>query len=302
MRTVFGILAAAAVIVMGAFFTATLIGRTGPAAAQAEPVPTEAETDAAAALAPAPTASPFAGFADDFVDDVLAELVEKGTITEEQAAEISAAFAARLESMVEDLPRLEGLLGPDGPLSGFLEDGELSDEERAELKELMGEFAPFGAWGFEFFDEGGPMRDRWWEHFGDLDPETLPLHEFLEDGELSDEEKAELEEMFGGRFPHGFWFFSEEGELPEDFAGRFGPRGFKFFLEEGEIPDELRGAFEQYDLGDLPFGEFFEDGELSEEERLELRQFFGHFGGRGFGGPFGDSDPSSDADEAAFSA
>lgn len=300
MRTMFGILGAAAVIVVGAFFTATLIGGSDPAAAQAEPVPAEMETGAATALAEPSPARSLAGFADDFVDDVLAELVEKGTITEEQAAEISAAFAARLEAMVEDLPRLDGVLGPDGPLSEFLEDGELSDQERAELEELMGEFAPFGAWGFEYFDKGGPMRDRLREHFEDQ--KDLPLHEFLEDGELSEEERAKLEEMFGDRFPPGFWFFSEEGELPEDFGSWFGPKGFKFFLEEGEIPDELRETLEGFDFDDLPFHGFLDDGELSEEERSELREFFGRFGGRGFGGPFEDPDPESDADEAAFSA
>jgi hypothetical protein len=54
-------------------------------------------------------------------------------------------------------------------------------------------------------------------------------------------------------------------------------------------------------------GDFLEDGELSDEERTQLQEFFGQFNGRDFGGFFHhlgpdslDSDPN--ADEAAFSA
>jgi hypothetical protein len=261
----------------------TLLGTFDPAEAQedggiGEQTPTTGEDDAA----PSSGVGLVQALVGDFVDDVLADLVEEETITQTQADKIAAAFDARLDELVADLPRIESLLGEDGPLPGFLEDGHLTDEERAELEELLGEFAPFGPRGFRFFTEDGQVPEELRERFEGFDPGSLPFRGFFEDGELSEEERGQLDEMFGNRFSEG--------------------HGFRFFLEDGEVPEELQELFESFDLGAVPFGDFLEDGKLSIDERAQLREFFSQFRGRGFGGLFEGLEPADNADEAAFSA
>ncbi len=302
MKTILGLLAAAGVLVVGGALVATLVGAFDPVEAQEDPT----EEQAPAGDEATDSDDGFVrGFVGDFVEDVLAGLVADDTITEEQAAKIAATFATRAEEMLADLPDLEMLLSESSPLPEFLEDGELSEEERAQLEDLLGGFAPFGPRAFHFFGEDGEIPEELKDWFERFEFGEVPFGDFLEDGELSEDERAQLQEMFGDRFGEGheFRFFTEDGEVPEDFEGfPFGGRGFHFFSEDGEIPGQLRDWFESFEFGEVPFGDFLEDGELSEEERAQLQEYFGQFRGRGFGGLFEGLDPTNNVDEAAFSA
>lgn len=242
MKKVLGILAVAAVLVAAAAFTAAALGTFSPAIAQegttttteAQDPDTRAETEDDASL---DTISGLAnGFVGSFVDDVLADLAEANKITQKQADEISAAFETKIDELIGsvDLKDMRGLpfLGKDNPLHGYLEDGELSDEERAELEELFGE-------------------------------------------------------SLGG-------------------GGRFG--GFPFGRGGEGNPDQFKRFFEDFDFGSIPFLEednplpgYLEDGELSEQERQQLREYFEESGGPGLGRWFHHFDDDTDAEEGALS-
>ena len=115
----------------------------------------------------------------DHVADVLAELVEDGTITQSQANAITEAFEAKraefqamreerraereaaraaLEEAwaddvltldeVEGLPFADRLTDPEGPLAEAWEDGELTKEEAQEAREEFGPRRGHGRRGF----------------------------------------------------------------------------------------------------------------------------------------------------------
>jgi hypothetical protein len=124
------------------------------------------------------------------------------------------------------LPDLDVLREAGGPLFGFFEDGEISDEERAELKERFGdrfsggegfhffnddgkapqgrEGFPFGEHRFRFFLEDGEVPEELQEFLDGFNFEDMPFGEFFEDGELSDEERAQLHELFSQFRGRGF--------------------------------------------------------------------------------------------------
>jgi hypothetical protein len=162
-------------------------------------------------------------------------------------------------SALEVLPFFgEGFLG-DSPLDEFLEDGRITPEEAAELERWLETFGG-GIFGFGFGDDGFgfdlppfegfafPQAPQFGVPFG-----GLPLDEFLEDGRISPDEARELERLFRDSFPGGVFRF--EFVPPETDRPLPG------------LPDAL---FEG--LRDMPFREFFADGELTPREREALRQ------------------------------
>ena len=75
----------------------------------------------------------------------------------------------------------------------------------------------------------------------------------------------------------------------------FGDRGFSFRFDDEEIPERFRFFLD--DLGEIPLDEYFEDGELSDEERRQLREYFEDFRGR-----LGFEVPDETAEDAEASA
>ena len=224
------------VLVAGAAIAAAVFGALDAASAEDEVAVADVEATAEEAEDDAGDAAEIQdedgsethlfGFADDFISDVLDELVADGTLTEEQAAAVAEAFAARIEEMLEgldfesftapfrgfrfdfdELPEGIPFLGEDSPLREFLEDGELSEEERRELEERLGDL-PFR--GFRFFGEDGELPPRFGEFFDEFG--ELPLQEFLEDGELSEEEREQLREFFGDLPGRRFGFFTPQDQ------------------------------------------------------------------------------------------
>ena len=166
-----------------------------------------------------------------------------------------------------DLPFFEG-----SPFEALLEDGRLSPAEARALQEWF--LQQFGALedGFAFglpdFSLGDPDEKK--EPKPDKPPKpdkdkatgdrefALPcgdgrLDEFLEDGRISPEEARELERLFRESFGGGVFRF--QFVPPETDR-----------LNRG-LPDGLLES-----LGDLPFREFFSDGELTPREREALRE------------------------------
>lgn len=155
------------------------------------------------------------------------------------------------------------------PFDGLLEGGQLSPDEARALQEWF--FQQFGALedGFAFglpdFSLGDPDEKK--EPKPDKPPKdkatedrefALPfgdgrLDEFLEDGRISPEEARELERLFRESFGGGIFRF--QFVPPETDR-----------LNRG-LPDGLLES-----LGDLPFREFFSDGELTPREREALRE------------------------------
>lgn len=141
MRTIIASLAAAGVLVAGAFFASSVV----PAPADAQVADTE-------------TTSPRAEARQEILDEVLAGLVADGTITQAQADAVSTAItdkAAELRSerqamreliksfLEDDVITSDELaqLGddhpfndPDGPFAEAAEDGEITKEELRELR------------------------------------------------------------------------------------------------------------------------------------------------------------------------
>jgi hypothetical protein len=137
------------------------------------------------------------------------------------------------------------------PLEEFLEDGQITPDEAAELERFFGEGlrGEFG-FGFEGLPEGFivPGLPGFGFPFG-----GLPLEEFLEDGHISPDEARELERLFRERTPGGVFRF----EFVPPTTDRPVPG----------IPEALLEG-----LSTLPFREFLADGELSPEEREALRE------------------------------
>ncbi len=151
MKKIFVSIAAAGVLVAGAFAASTIVG--GPAVAQ-----TTDETAVERPDIPKPG---------DILDDVLSDLVAEETLEQSQADAVKAALEARhaearaqrdewrednpgrfergfaMGGMLEDgvidgdelaeLPDDHPLKDPDGPAAGFLDDGELSEDELHQL-------------------------------------------------------------------------------------------------------------------------------------------------------------------------
>lgn len=127
----------------------------------------------------------------DVAETVLAELVADGTITQDQADAIVAAFEAKRSDMQENRTLLEG----------FWEDDVLSSEEIAQLNEpnrftaIDSPFAEALTDGELTRDEADAIRDERRANF----EEVRDLVEgFLDDGVLSSDEIAQLPE------PHPF--------------------------------------------------------------------------------------------------
>ena len=156
MRTVIAAAAAAGLLV-GAAFTATMISSSD---ASAQEVPTPEEPGIQEEAAPHRGAG--------FLRSVLDELVADGVLTEAQASAVVDALqekaeefegqrpfrrgfrhglrsGVRIREMLEDgvidadelasLPDGHPLTDPDGPAAAFLEDGQITQDELAELRE-----------------------------------------------------------------------------------------------------------------------------------------------------------------------
>ncbi|HEX9854825.1 MAG TPA: hypothetical protein VGC47_05900 [Acidimicrobiia bacterium] len=175
MRKIFAALAAAGVLVLGAF-TAAAVSRTSSAAAQ------DPSTDDSTSTTEVPATEERGRL----LDDVLSGLVEDGVITQDQADAVADALAEKFEELRASRPgrfwRGHGIFG----LRGMLDDGVIDAEELASLP------------------DDHPLRD----------PEG-PAAEFLEDGELTVEELGELAPHpgLGGR--HGWWGGADESEDAE---------------------------------------------------------------------------------------
>jgi cell division protein YceG involved in septum cleavage len=134
MRKVIASLAAAGVLVAGAF-VATSVRSTAAEAQTAE------ENTTQEFERPEPGSA---------VNEVLAELVEAGTINQSQADAVAAALEAKREEMKENRP--EGRRGKQRirrHIATLLEDGVISADEIAELPD-----------GHPFKDVDGPLADE----------------------------------------------------------------------------------------------------------------------------------------------
>jgi len=174
----------------------------------------------------------FKGPHDELLDEVLDEMVAAGTLDSELADEIRAAYEAKVDEKIAELPEdfkqyghkfgphflkdwdfdIEELppwleeLGLDEDLLGLLEDG-LTPEELQELREALPE------------DFTLPRRGLPGFPFGPLDELDIDIEGFLEDGQLDAEEREQIEQMLEEKYGEGFEFgFRGRG-------GRFGPHG-----------------------------------------------------------------------------
>ena len=160
-------LAAAGVLVAGGFVAAAV---STPSAASAQES-TEAPIQEGIAERPEKGA---------IMDEVFAELVADGVITEEQADQVQAALEAKREELREQfgdrLQRRDHRNRLGGFLHGALADGVVDAAELAQLP------------------EGHPLND----------PEG-PFAEYLADGQLTEDELSEIREQFRqNRGPRGF--------------------------------------------------------------------------------------------------
>ncbi|NND03328.1 MAG: hypothetical protein HKN91_11130 [Acidimicrobiia bacterium] len=160
-------LAAAGVLVAGGFIAAAV---STPSTATAQET-TEAPVDESTAERPDRGA---------IMDEVFADLVADGVLTEEQADQVQAALEAKRDELREQIgDRLQrrdhrNRLG--GFLQGALEDGVVDADELAQLPA-----------GHPFSDPDGPLA------------------EYLADGQLTDDELTEIREQFRqNRGPRGF--------------------------------------------------------------------------------------------------
>lgn len=175
MRRVLTILLAVALLVGGGVAFA-LLGDSGAAVAQEDTIDKESPaTEAPVESTGAELERPERGAV---LSGVLADLVADGVITQDQADEITAALQARIEELRAEFRERRGELEFDGrrflrqfDLRELLEDGVIDSDELAEL----GEDHPFN-------DPDGPAA------------------EYLDDGQLTQEELDELHAGFG---PHG---------------------------------------------------------------------------------------------------
>jgi hypothetical protein len=167
MKTIFVSIAAAGVLVAGAFTASTMAG--GPALAQTAETPS---TEAPAEERP--------GFSKpgEILDEVLGELVADGTLDQVDADAVKAAYEARheevraeIEAWREENPgRFERGFKRGFAMGGLLEDGVIDATELAELP------------------DDHPLND----------PDG-PAAEFLSDGQLTEDELKQLGEQLRER-------------------------------------------------------------------------------------------------------
>ncbi len=163
MKKIFVSIAAAGVLVAGAFAASTIVD--GPALAQIAEAP-GAET--------APDERPDFPKPGDIIDEVLTDLVADGTLDQGDADAVDAAFEARheevrgeVEAWREDNPgRFERGFKRGFAMGGLLEDGVIDATELAELPD-----------DHPFNDPDGPAAD------------------FLADGQLTEDELQQIREQ-----------------------------------------------------------------------------------------------------------
>ena len=169
MKRFLAALAAAGVLIAGGFVAAT-VSPTTPASAQES-------TDEAPVTEDGTVERPEKGA---IMEEVFAELVSDGVITQEQAEQVQAALEAKHEELREQfgdrLQRRDHRNRLGGFLHGALEDGVVDADELAQLP------------------DGHPLND----------PEG-PFAEYLDDGQLTEEELDQIREQFRqNRGPRGF--------------------------------------------------------------------------------------------------
>lgn len=149
------------------------------------------------------------------------------------------------------MPFFEG-----SPLEEFLRDGQITPEEAEALHRWFME--RFASDEFRFDFEGfGEEFPRGFGEFG-FPFGDLPLDEFLHDGHISPDEAAELEHLFRQSVPGGIF-------------------RFEFVPPDSDRPRSSLSDALLEGLRDLPFREFFADGELTLREREELRRALNHW-------------------------
>ncbi len=167
MKRILAALAAAGVLIAGGFVAATV---SKPTAASAQET-TEAPTDEGTLERPEKGA---------VLEEVFADLVADGVITQDQADQVQAALEAKREELREQfgdrLQRRDHRNRLGGFLRGALEDGVVDADELAQLP------------------DGHPLND----------PDG-PFAEYLDDGQLTEDELGEIREQFHqNRGPRGF--------------------------------------------------------------------------------------------------
>ncbi len=180
MKKVLAALAASGVLVAGGFATAAV---STPTSALAQETTDEAPATTDDVVRPERGA---------ILDEVLDQLVADGVITSDQATQVAEALEAKHEELREEFGDRRGGRGHRGGdhfgLMEALEDGVIDADELAELP------------------EGHPLTD----------PDG-PAAEYLEDGQLTQEELEEMRAEFGSqRGPRGRGF---GGIAPNEEAG-----------------------------------------------------------------------------------
>ena len=181
MKKVLAALAASGVLVAGGFATAAV---STPTAAQAQETTDETPATTDDAVRPEKGA---------ILEEVLDELVADGVITSDQASQVAAALQAKHDEVREEFGDRRGDRGHRGGdqfgLMDALEDGVIDADELAELP------------------EGHPLTD----------PDG-PAAQYLEDGQLTQEELDAMRAEFGSqRGPRGARGFG--GFAPSEEAG-----------------------------------------------------------------------------------
>ncbi|MGB9357870.1 MAG: hypothetical protein WCC01_04860 [Acidimicrobiia bacterium] len=170
MKKIFVSIAAAGVLVVGAFAASTVI--ESPALAQTA-VPTAVESDDATTDARPNFARP-----NDMLDEILGDLVSDGTLDQGEADAVKAALEARheevraeMEAWREENPgRFERSLKRGFRMGGLLEDGVIDADELAELP------------------DDHPLKDT-----------DGPASEYLADGQLTEDELKQMGDQFRQR-------------------------------------------------------------------------------------------------------
>lgn len=178
--------------------------------------------------------------AGEFLEQLFEELFAR-----ERGADLAEGLFDLLDTLRDDLrpppvPQPEVAPLPEEPPRPAAPDDDRPERDRDRREHRHDRELPPPGEGFEGF--GLPFL------------EGFPLDDFLDDGHLSPEERAELEAFLRHRLDEIFDF----DRFDEPFA----------------FPPDVPPAFPDAPFGDLPLDEFLEDGRISPDEARELERLF----------------------------